>query len=218
MSIAFFDLDRTLISRNSGSMWVRAELRAGYVTWLQALEAAMWIARYHFGSGDIGAAIKKAVRTMEGESETEIRDRSRAFYDSEVRTLYRPGARDAVEDHRRRGDRLVLLTTSSNYLSEPVTEDLALDDFLCNRFVIDDAGRFTGAVHEPLCYGAGKVDHAKRYADSCGERLEDASFYSDSSSDIPMLEAVGTPVVVSPDPNLRRAALQRNWPIVDWGN
>jgi len=111
----------------------------------------------------------------------------------------------------------VLLTTSSNYLSALLCDELELDGYLCNRYVVDAAGRLTGQSHEPLCYGQGKVALAARDAAAHGHGLVDCTFYSDSWSDRPMLEAVGTPVVVNGDPRLRRYAAARGWPRTDWG-
>ena len=111
----------------------------------------------------------------------------------------------------------MLLTSSSNYVAEQVVRDLALDDFLCSRFEVDADGRYTGRLIEPLCYGRGKVELARRCADTNGVGLASCAFYTDSIADLPMLEAVGEPAAVHPDPKLRRVARQRGWPVLDWG-
>ena len=131
--------------------------------------------------------------------------------------LYRTGARPALERHRTRGDRVVLLTASSIYLSELVQEDLELDDVLCNRFEIDAEGLHTGEAVGALCFGAGKLPYAEAYARSRGVELDDCYFYTDSYSDLPVLERIGHPVVVNPDPRLRTEAERRRWPIESWG-
>ncbi|MEO1336693.1 MAG: haloacid dehalogenase-like hydrolase, partial [Myxococcota bacterium] len=69
----------------------------------------------------------------------------------------------------------------------------------------------------PMCFGRGKLELGRAYLESHDERLNDATFYTDSMSDLPMMEAVGHPVAVNPDPRLRRTAKDRGWPIVDWG-
>ncbi len=216
MGLAFFDLDRTLLSENSGKLWVRSELRLGHLGRLQALRAAGWIATYHLGFADLDRAIRAAIETLEGTAETEIRRRTLAFYEAEVRDLVRPGAHEALKHHREAGDELVLLTTSSNYLSEPVCADLGIDRWLCNRFETHD-GVFTGRPLEPLCYGAGKRVLAEAYAEEREIDLADCAFYTDSFSDLPVLEVVGRPVCVNPDPRLVRMAKRRGWEVVDWG-
>ena len=215
--VAFFDLDKTLISRNSATLWIRFELAAGRVTRWQALHALTYVVRYSLGSVDMEDAIRRSVASIAGQPEAELRERALRFYDALVRPLYRPGAAAAIAAHRAAGDHLVLLTSSSNYVSELVCRDLGLDDYLCNRFEVDANGCYTGRPIEPLCFGSGKVELAARHAERSQLSLADAVFYTDSISDLPMLEAVGRPVAVHPDPRLRRAAKQRGWEIVEWG-
>ena len=114
------------------------------------------------------------------------------------------------------GEPAVLLTSSSNYLGQLAVDALGLDGMLCNRFVVAD-GLYTGALVEPLCYGPGKVDHARRFATERGVELGACAFYTDSWSDLPVLDVVGRPVPVHPDPRLRREATRRGWDIADWG-
>lgn len=217
MGIAFFDLDRTLISRNSATLWIRHELAARRITRWQALRAGVWVLRYSLGASDVTWAIRRTAASLAGQVEAEIAARTRAFYATHVRPLYRPGVAAALAAHRQTGDRLVLLTSSSVYLSDEVSRDLGLDDYVCNRFEVDAGGRYTGRLHEPLCFGPGKVALAGSYARGHGVPLAACAFYSDSHSDLPMLEAVGRPVVVDPDPRLRRLARRRAWPVVEWG-
>ncbi len=213
--IAFFDLDRTLLSVNSGSLWVRSELRLGYLSRWQAARAAGILFRYHLGFAALDAAVREAIATLAGSQESDLRARTLDFYRREIAHLVRPGARTALERHRAAGDLLVLLTTSSNYLSEPVGADLGLDDWLCNRFEVVD-GRFTGAPLEPLVFGHGKLAVARGFAQARGVELRTCSFYTDSIADLPVLEAVAEPVVVHPDPRLRRLAKRRGWRQEEW--
>ncbi|MCB9760369.1 MAG: HAD-IB family hydrolase [Alphaproteobacteria bacterium] len=217
MSIAFFDFDKTLIHQNSGSLWVRAELRGGYIGWGMAARATWWIARYHLGLSGLDEAVLDAVATLAGQRESDIRARTDRFYDAEVKPLFRPAAILTLQQHRAAGDRLVLLSTTSNYLAERVGMDLRMDALLCNRFEVDDHGVFTGRPDGPLCFGDGKLVHARAYAASLGVPLSETSFYTDSFTDLPVMEAVGRPVAVNPDPRLRREATRRGWPVVDWG-
>lgn len=216
MSIAFFDLDRTLLSVNSGSGWVRSEFADGFITRWQLVRATLWLARYHLGLADMEQVLRDAVMAYAGHPEAELRERTRLFYEREVRHRVRPGVPEVLERHRAAGDELVLLTTSSNYLSELVGAQLGLDDWLCSRFRVDGAGRLTGEP-EVLCFGAHKVRLAGAYAAARDVELERCAFYSDSITDAPMLEAVGRAVVVEPDPRLRRLARARGWAVEDWG-
>ena len=215
-AIAFFDLDLTLLSKNSGSLWVRSELREGFITPWMALRAMTWILRYQLGMMDMESAVLTAIASLEGDDEEVVRQRTWRFYDREIAQLYRPGGLDALEQHRRAGDVLALLTSSSGFMSERAKEQLGLDHILCNRFEVLD-GRFTGRPQGGLCFGEGKLTHARALADQRGVSLLDCVFYTDSASDLPVLEAVGRPVCVNPDPRLRAVAVRRGWERVDWG-
>lgn len=217
MAIAFFDLDKTLLAVNSGSLWVRRELALGHITRMQALRASMWLARYHLGFVDMQHALGQAISHLKGTGEQLMRERTVRFYEELVRAQFRPGALRALEEHRSAGDRLVLLTSSTGYMSELVIRDLRLDDALCTRFEVDAAGLHTGRPLGEVCFGEGKRFYARSYAAQAGVSLSECVFYTDSYSDLPVLEVVGRPVAVHPDRRLRREALRRGWSVVDWG-
>lgn len=216
MSVAFFDLDKTLLGVNSGTLWVRRELALGHITRLQALRASVWIARYHLGFVSMQDALVQAIAHLKGTSAQVFQERTAAFYEEQVRVCYRPGALYALRAHREAGDRLVLLTSSSSYLSELVARELRLDAILCNRFEVDERGLHTGRPLGAVCFGQGKRTHAESYAREAGVALSECAFYTDSYSDLPVLEVVGRPVAVHPDYRLRREALRRGWPVVSW--
>ena len=217
MAVAFFDLDKTLISRNSGNLWLKRELALGNITYWQALQGFWWLLHYSLGVAKLERAIFWAIQTLDGVPEQEIKDRVASFYEEEVKHLYRPGGARALQEHRARGDRVVLLSSASIYLARFVQTTLELDDILCTEFEVDDQGKFTGAPKIPMSYGPGKLELGRAYLESRGETLEASTFYTDSMSDFAMMDAVGHPVAVNPDPRLRRAAQRRGWPIVDWG-
>jgi HAD superfamily hydrolase (TIGR01490 family) len=213
--LVFFDVDKTLIDANSATLWLRREVRLGHISRRQAARLAFWISLYTLGFARMEAALADATMMLRDLVEGPVVERTNAFFEDEIRALLRHRAIEAIESHRSRGDGLYLLTTSSTYLSSLLAEELRLDGYLCNRFEVVD-GRFTGRFHPPLCYGEGKVTHASALARELGVSLEDCVFYTDSYSDLPMLLAVGEPVVVNPDLRLRRYARKRGWVIQDW--
>jgi HAD superfamily hydrolase (TIGR01490 family) len=160
-------------------------------------------------------AIRDAVGSLRGASVDEVTQRTRDFWLEEVVETIRPGARRAIDRHRERGDLVVILTSSSSYLCASVMTELPLEIALCNRLQEVD-GYFTGALEEPICFGEGKVSHARRLVEQEGIELSNCSFYTDSYSDLPVMELVGCPVAVHPDPRLARLARRRGWQIVDW--
>ncbi|MFZ5443256.1 MAG: HAD family hydrolase [Myxococcota bacterium] len=218
MRLAFFDLDKTILSVNSGTLWVRREVALGHLSKRQALRAAAWLARYTLGFASAEQMVADAVAELTGTAAAPIRERTERFFEEEVRGTYRPGALEAIERHRRDGHRLVMLTSSTNYLAGLVAAELRFDAVLCNELGVDArTGLHTGQVVGGVCFGPGKLPHAEAEARRAGQALRDAVFYTDSYSDLAVLEAVGEAVAVNPDPRLRRHAQKRGWRVVDWG-
>jgi HAD superfamily hydrolase (TIGR01490 family) len=212
---AFFDLDKTLLSVNSGAMWIQRERRLGRITRLQMLEGGVKLLAYRMGMIDMEAAMRRALAIYKGIPEATVERWTREWYHEEVAQHVSEGGRAAMDQHRQAGHLLVLLTSSSPYASATVSEHLGLDAWISTRYGVED-GVFTGEPELPLCYGEGKVVRAEAWASEAGVELDRSYFYSDSYTDLPMLERVGNPGVVNPDPRLRVAARQRGWPIFDW--
>ncbi|MEM1008328.1 MAG: HAD-IB family hydrolase [Myxococcota bacterium] len=214
--VAFFDLDRTLIRENSASLYVRHETAAGRLSKLRLMEAMFYMGLYHFALVRMDLAVRKAIRLYQGDLESELRARTQAWFHREIAPRLLPGARAAIKSHQEAGDAVVLLTGSSWYAAEAARDAWGLDGILANRPLIDAQGILTGDVEEPVCYGAGKVIWAERWAEQHGLSLEGCAFYTDSFTDVPMLERATRAFVVNPDPRLRREAARRGWPILVW--
>ena len=215
-TVAFFDLDRTLIAANSGVLYAKWERRHGRISRRQMAQSLVWGALYHFDLIDLDKAFQVALNHYRGMPEAELRERTQAWFAEDVAHRVRPGSAAVLKRHRHQGDPCVLLTNSSSYAAEAATEALKLDDWLANRFETDEQGALTGGYERPLCYGQGKVLRAQEWLEARGGSLAQSWFYTDALSDLPMLEAVGHPVVVHPDPRLRRIAKRRGWRVEMW--
>jgi len=213
--VAFFDLDRTLIDCNSGHLWLRQEWRDGRISVRDAAWAVGVLGLYGLGIGDMESAFSSAVATLKGEEEERIAIRTRVWFAEQVRHRIRPGAISALDAHRRAGHHLVVATTSSVYAAQEAASAYGLQDIVCSRFEVKD-GVFTGKLASSA-YGANKLRRAEEWAATHGIPLAECAFYTDSVSDVTLLEQVGYPAVVHPDRKLRQIALQRRWPILDWG-
>ena len=108
------------------------------------------------------------------------------------------------------------MTGATPYAARPLAEELGIDHVVCTTLEVDAGGRFTGKPNKPLCYGRGKIELARRIAAETDVSLEEGCFYSDSITDLPLLEHVAEPVAVNPDARLRRIARQRGWRVERW--
>jgi HAD superfamily hydrolase (TIGR01490 family) len=211
-----FDLDRTLIDCNSGWLWAQAEWRAGRIGWGRMAWAAWWLGRYSLGlSGGLDEVARKAAATVAGEREAELADRTRAWFEAEIRHRLRPGAARALAQHRDQGARMVLATTSTSYAAELAAEAFGLHEVVCTRLEVVD-GVLTGKLSS-LAFGSAKAERVVEWAARAGIDLSKCAFYTDSATDVGLLERVGYPIAVEPDRSLARIAKQRGWPVVSWG-
>jgi HAD superfamily hydrolase (TIGR01490 family) len=216
VTAAFFDLDRTVLSVNSGMLWAVAELREGRISARQFGRAALWSALYHLSLADMDAVAEAALSHYAGTPAADLEARVRAWFDRDVARRVRPAALARIAHHRDLGHTLVLLTNSSCYEAAAAAARFGFDAALATTLAVDRDGRLTGSFERPLCYGAGKVTRAEAWAAARGADLDRAWFYGDSLGDLPMLARVGHPRAVTPDPRLRREARRRGWPILSW--
>ncbi|MBP6607995.1 MAG: HAD family hydrolase [Deltaproteobacteria bacterium] len=212
---AFFDMDLTLLRVNSGSRWVKYLRRRGEIGLPMLLRSGFWLLQYRLSLLNMEAVAATLAADMAGDAEDEMRVKVSEFYQSEIRDTISPLAREALEQHRDEGDSIVLLTSATPYVAEPLAAELAIPHVLCTRLAVEN-GRFSGSLLPPTCYGVGKVHHAERFAEAHGIDLAQSSFYTDSYSDLPMLQRVGRPVAVNPDRRLSRYARRQGWPIRSW--
>lgn len=213
---ALFDMDRTLLATTSAALYTRYQRDRGEIGWLWSARVAFWLVQYYLG---IIAAEKVAARVLlgyRGKDDQELRLTTQAWFEEYVLGYIRAQARETVARHRRAGDLLAIVTAATEYAARPLARELAIEHVVSSEVEIDGAGKLTGRAVPPLCYGAGKVSRAERLLQSFDLGLEQATFYSDSITDLPLLERVGDPVAVCPDRRLRSVAKRRGWRIESW--
>jgi HAD superfamily hydrolase (TIGR01490 family) len=213
---ALFDMDRTLVRRETASLYVRYQREHGRAGWRDTAQVAFWVAQYTLGIIDAPSVAVRALRQLEGTAETVLSARCDDWFRLLVERHITDKGRIAIETHRERGDLLAIVTSASQYTARPLARLLRIEHLVASELEVDSSGRFTGKPVFPLCYGEGKVDRAARFAEIQGFQLEDSTFYSDSFTDLPLLERVRAPVVVNPDSRLARVARKRGWPIEIW--
>jgi HAD superfamily hydrolase (TIGR01490 family) len=214
-SAAFFDLDRTLVPCNTGRLLVRHLRERRELSLLRALQALGWIARYHFALLDLPAVAARVAAMMRGQVEHDFAEHCQRWVEDQVLPRLLPTALRQVETHRDEGKFLAILSTSPSYVVRPIARYLGMHDVGCTELEVE-RGHFTGRLHGPPCYGPGKVQWAESMGQKHGLDLSGSWFYTDSYTDLPMLERVTNRVVVNPDPRLRRVARRRGWAIEVW--
>jgi HAD superfamily hydrolase (TIGR01490 family) len=209
-------MDRTLIRRETASLYVRYQREVGEATWRDTVQTAYWVAQYTLGILDAPKIAVKALEPLRGVSEITMAARCDDWFSRYVERHITDAGREAVERHRSAGDVCAIVTGASPYAAWPLARRLRIEHVVSTVFEMDANRCFTGRAVPPLCLGEGKVQRATMLAQQAGFRLEEATFYTDSVSDLPLLEVVAEPIAVNPDPRLRRIARQRGWRIERW--
>lgn len=174
-----------------------------------------WMAKYHLSLIDLQVIAARVAEQMRGKSEREFEERCRRWVENEILPLVVPGALRQIEHHRAEGHVLALLSSSPTYVTRPLAQTLGIEEVLSTTFEVD-GDLFTGRLVGPACVGPGKIHWAEEMGARRELDLAQSWFYTDSYTDMPMLERVGNRVVVNPDPRLRLAARRRGWPVQDW--
>jgi putative phosphoserine phosphatase/1-acylglycerol-3-phosphate O-acyltransferase len=209
---AFFDMDKTLIAENSGAVYMKHRFAEGEISSWELLRGVGDYLRYKLGVLDIGAWARTAMREMEGRSEAEVAAEGLGIYRDQIADLVYPRAREIVRHHLDEGHVVAIVSGATRYVVEPLARDLGVEHSLYTRLEVV-SGRFTGRVIEPLCFEEGKIYWLHQFIEDHQIDLARSWFYTDSVTDLPLLDLVGHPIVVNPDPLLYRTAVRRRWPV-----
>jgi len=212
-SAAFFDLDRTLIRSSSAPVFAKHIADAGIAKHRDIPFANLFL-KYYENVGESRATMmpaKLSVRANNGWSVDAVETACRAA-SHELLDHIQPFASGIFDGHRAAGRTLVLATTSPEPFVRPLAEALGFDDVIASKWKSKD-GQYTGELDGPFVWGVEKAQAVAEWAEANGVRLDRSYAYSDSYYDSPMLDSVGNPVAVNPDPNLTATAVIKGWPI-----
>ncbi len=209
--IAFFDMDYTVLDTSSGLLYVKYLRKKGQISRRWLARAGWWSLLYKLSLIDMARVMPKMMVYARGVSANAALADARAWFADTLAAHVSPTAVAKIREHQEQGHLAVLISASTQFAVQPVAEYLGVD-FLCTRLEVQ-ADRVTGNIVLPACYGPGKVHWARRYAAEHNVELRACWLYTDSLSDLPLLEAVGRAVAVNPDPRLKRLAVGRGWPV-----
>lgn len=214
---AFFDLDRTLIAGSSAFVFGRAAWHHGMMPTSELLSDAMKAITFRFtGASDekANAVRDRILLAIKGRRVEELM----TLADDVIPQLLddvRKESQGFIQLHTEAGRDTYLVTASPIEIVQSLSEELEMTGAIATVAETVD-GVYTGGLSEPFCYGPAKADAIAVVAEREGYDLAVCYAYSDSASDLPMLEAVGHPVAVNPDGPLEAVAHSRGWPIVEF--
>ncbi|MEU8872427.1 HAD family hydrolase [Streptomyces javensis] len=214
---AFFDLDKTVIAKSSTLTFSKSFYRGGLINRRAALRTAY--AQFVFLSGRADHEQMERMRKYlsalcRGWNVQQVKEIVAETLHDLIDPIIYDEAASLIEEHHTAGRDVVIVSTSGAEVVEPIGELLGADRVVATRMVVED-GVFTGEV-EYYAYGPTKAEAIAELAESEGYDLSRCYAYSDSVTDLPMLEAVGHPHTVNPDRALRREAAARGWPVLSF--
>jgi HAD superfamily hydrolase (TIGR01490 family) len=216
-SAAFFDLDKTVIAKSSALAFGRPFYRDGLIGRRDMIKAAYAQLIFRVGGADDQqmARIRDAVAQLcTGWRADQVRQIVNETLHELIDPYVYAEAAALIVEHRAAGRDVVLVSTSGDEMVRPIGELLGITDIIATRMVVED-GRYTGAV-DFYAAGPNKAIAVRKLAAERSYDLADSYAYSDSISDTPLLETVGHPTAVNPDRALRRVAMERGWPVLEF--
>ena len=214
---AFFDLDKTIIARSSSLAFGKPFYKGGLINRGAVLRSAYAQFVYLVGGADHDQMERMRAYLQELCAGWPV-DQVRAIVAETVHDLIDPTiyaeAVDLIAEHHEAGRDVVIVSTSGTEVVEPIGSMLGADHVIATRMVVED-GRYTGEISF-YAYGPNKAEAILELAERNGYDLAQSYAYSDSATDLPMLEIVGHACAVNPDKALRAEALTREWPVLDF--
>jgi putative phosphoserine phosphatase/1-acylglycerol-3-phosphate O-acyltransferase len=210
---ALFDMDRTLLDTSSGQLYVRYMQRAGQMGRRQVAQAAWWGILTSLGVLDMQTLIPRMLADAAGDDEGEMRLLCDHWFAEDVVPHVTERGRQRVAQHQAQGHVVALVSASTQYAVGPMAAHLGIPGMYVCTHLESENGRLTGRAVPPVCYGRGKVVWAERFAAEHNVDLSASYFYTDSITDLALLERVSHPVAVNPDLRLWWLARRQGWPI-----
>lgn len=216
MRLALFDLDHTLIPFDSGMAWTGFLAGQGVLPADAPDTYLRWCQRYVAGQASIHDVHRATVAPLAALGRPRLQALLQDFERAMAPRLP-PDMQALVAEHQARGDLCVIVTATTRFLAAPFARLFGIEALLATEPTHDAHGLPDGGIAGMPCHGAHKPAHVADWLARRGQRL--ASFtqshcYSDSASDLPLLQAVTHPVAVRPEARLLAHALQQGWPVL----
>ena len=219
MEAAFFDLDKTIVARSSPLALGRSFFKEGLITrsaLLKSAYAQLMIQIMGADEGKMERIRREAAKLTEGWEAENVKRIVTEVLDEVISPFIYAEALELIRDHRAAGRLVCLVSSSPEEIVEPMAKLLNIDLWIASQPRLVN-GRYTGQL-DFYAFGERKAEAMQALAEVEGVELERSFAYSDSITDRPMLEAVGNPVVVNPDKELRRVAARNGWRVEAFRN
>jgi|GEM_PF-3656390 len=215
IKVAFIDVDRTIFSVNSGNILVWKAFTGKLMGINQLLKAFWYAVLYRLRIGNASDIIDKMALWTEGVKAEEFEKLCQKIFETYLKKKIRPEIINEVKILIEDGIKPVILSAALSAICKPTALILDIQEVICSELAVIN-GKYTGFPQGKINYAEEKLSRVIDYCKQNKINLNDASCYSDSFSDIPVLQSVGLAFCISPDKRLRNKAKKMNWKILDW--
>lgn len=214
MGLAIFDLDNTLLAGDSDYLWGQFLVEHGIVDAEHyERENLRYYREYQAGTLDIRHFLAFQLRPLAAHAMATLYRWRDQYLREKIEPIILPKAQALIEDHRRQGHTLLIISATNRFITGPIAERLGVANLLASEPAMHN-GRYTGEVAGVPCFREGKVVRLESWLSESNLTLGESWFYSDSHNDIPLLEKVTHPTAVDPDPQLIEHAQRNHWPVI----
>lgn len=215
MNLAIFDLDNTLIGGDSDHAWGEFLCEKGIVDSEEYSRANDYFyEQYQKGGLDILEFLDFALRPLAALDRDMLNELHQQFMQDKIEPIILPKALELLQNHKNRGDYLLIITATNHFVTSPIAKRLGVDEIIATD-PEEIQGQFTGKVSGTPCFQSGKVTRLSDWLETNEHSLDGSYFYSDSHNDLPLLNMVTHPIAVNPDQILEDHANEKLWPILD---
>lgn len=215
--IAMFDLDHTLLPIDSDQSWGRFTVSLGWVSSSDFHERNEdFYRQYVAGTLDIHEYVLFATEAIRRKGRQDSLQARQRYMNEVIEPAIEASALNLVDSHRRQGHRLVMVSATHEFVTQPIAERFGMEVLISTELEQDPTGWYNGNIKGVPALREGKVTRVNAWLAAQGLSWSEVQtiFYSDSMNDLPLLECVNHPVVTNPDPRLKAVALDRGWPLL----
>lgn len=213
-NLTIFDLDNTLLSGDSDRAWGQYIVEKKIVSDEFLLESENFYNSYYDGSLDIHSFLDFCLKPLMENEWSDLIELRKGFIENKIKPMILNKAVDAVELSKSKGP-VVIATATNSFVTRPIADLFGIKNLIATEFIVKD-NKFTGEVDGVPCFREGKVQKVEEWIKENGYNLLDATFYSDSFNDLPLLEKVKTAIVVDGDDKLIEKAKHNEWQCISF--
>lgn len=214
-SLIFFDVDKTLIRGQSQNLFLTLLRKEGLIPFVEYVKISLWFIAYKLGIVKNTSRIRKtAYENLKNVKTIVVENILNKNLDQLQKRIYSK-ALHLISEHKIKGDRIVLISASTDPIINIICKMVFADDYLCTELEVINE-RFTGKISNEAVYGSEKLKLVKLYLKHNEINFNKIYFYTDHISDIALMHFVDIPICVNPDRMLQKIAIEKKWEIIYW--